>query len=103
MMCSRAAVSGLLLSLLWLSGCTTPLGGSGRFEIGLMGDTHYDAVSTAQFPAMVASLNSANLAFVVHVGDIGHPTFGACLDETYVKRRSEFNAVRHPQIGRAHV
>lgn len=98
MMFSRAAVSGLLLSLLLLSGCATPPGGASRFEIGLMGDTHYDAVSTAQFPAMVASLNRADLAFVVHVGDIGHPTFGVCLDETYVKRRDEFNAVRHPLV-----
>jgi hypothetical protein len=34
----------------------------------------------------------------VHVGDIGAPPFGSCLDETYYRRRDEFNQSRHPLV-----
>jgi len=71
---------------------------SGRFEIGLIGDQHYDAQSTARFPNIMAEMNRADLAFVVHVGDIGAPPFGSCLDDTYYRRRDEFNQSRHPLV-----
>jgi hypothetical protein len=86
-----------LLSLLLAAGCASTVGDrAGRFEIGLIGDQHYDAESTAMFPNIMAALDRAELAFVVHVGDIGSPTYGSCLDETYYRRRDEFNASRHP-------
>jgi len=85
----------------WLgAGCASAPPGNvpGRFEIGLIGDQHYDAESTAAFPNIMAALDRADLAFVVHVGDIGSPGYGSCLDETYFRRRDEFDRSRHPFI-----
>jgi hypothetical protein len=89
-----------LACLVLLAGCASApsTDSSGSFEIGLIGDQHYDARSTAQFPNIMAELNRANLAFIVHVGDIGAPPFGSCLDETYYRRRDEFNQSHHPLI-----
>lgn len=86
--------------LVFLAGCTSAptVGSPGRFEIGLIGDQHYDAESTARFPNIMADMNRADLAFVVHVGDIGAPPYGSCLDETYYRRRDEFNQSRHPLV-----
>ena len=83
-----------------LTGCASVAGpgSSAKFEIGLIGDQHYDAESVAKFPNIMAGLNRANLEFVVHVGDIGHQTYNACKDETYYHRRDEFNASHHPLI-----
>jgi hypothetical protein len=90
----------VLVCLILLAGCATaPSADSpGRFDIGLIGDQHYDAQSTARFPNIMAEMNRADLAFVVHVGDIGAPPFGSCLDETYYRRRDEFNQSRHPLV-----
>jgi len=87
-----------VLAALIAAGCASGPGAdrAGRFEIGLIGDQHYDAASTAMFPNLMASMNRADLAFVVHVGDIGAPSFGSCDDETYYWRRDEFNGSRHP-------
>jgi hypothetical protein len=88
----------LVLALV-LSGCAGPqVDSSGKFEIGLIGDQHYDAESTAKFPNIMAEMNRADLAFVVHVGDIGAPTYNSCKDETYYRRRDEFNLSRHPLV-----
>lgn len=86
--------------LMLLAGCAAApaTDSSGRFEIGLIGDQHYDALSAARFPDIMAAMNRADLAFVVHVGDIGAPPFGSCLDETYYRRRDEFNQSRHPFV-----
>src|SRR4029453_19607707 len=41
-----------------------------RFEIGVIGDLPYSGEDEAQFPNLMQAMNEANLAFVVHVGDI---------------------------------
>ena len=41
-----------------------------RFEIGLIGDLPYSGEDEAKFPNLMQAMNEANLAFVVHVGDI---------------------------------
>src|SRR5881409_1369321 len=41
-----------------------------RFEIGLIGDLPYSEEDEAKFPNLMQAMNEANLAFVVHVGDI---------------------------------
>jgi hypothetical protein len=71
---------------------------AGRFEFGLIGDQQYDAESIAKFPNIMAELNRADLAFVVHVGDIGSTAYNSCTDETYYRRRDEFNQSRHPFV-----
>jgi hypothetical protein len=93
---SLLAVATLVIAL--AQGCASTPGAdsTGRFEIALIGDQHYDAESTAMFPNLLASLNRADLAFVVHVGDLGAPRYGSCEDETYYRRRDEFNGSRHP-------
>jgi hypothetical protein len=96
----RTALLCVAVCSLLATGCASAPGGgsSARFEIGLIGDQHYDAESSAQFPNIMADLNRANLDFVVHVGDIGAPPFGSCEDGTYYRRRDEFNQSRHPFI-----
>jgi len=86
--------------ILMAAGCASvpAVDSAGKFEIGLIGDQHYDAESTAKFPNIMAEMNRANLAFVVHVGDIGAPPYGSCNDETYYRRRDEFNQSRHPFV-----
>ena len=60
---SLLAVATLVIAL--AQGCASTPGAdsTGRFEIGLIGDQHYDAESTAMFPNLMASLNRADLAF----------------------------------------
>lgn len=91
---------GFVFAFLLLTGCAfvSGPGSSTKFDIGLIGDQHYDATSVAQFPNIMASMNRADLSFVVHVGDIGAPPFNSCKDETYLQRREEFNGSRHPLI-----
>jgi len=90
----------ILFCILELAGCASApaVDSSGKFEIGLIGDQHYDAESAAKFPNIMAEMNRAELAFVVHVGDIGAPTYNSCKDETHYQRRDEFNQSRHPLI-----
>jgi hypothetical protein len=98
---SRSCLIALALwALVALPGCTAtpPRAPSERFEIGLIGDQHYDAESTERFPKIMAEMDQAGLAFVVHVGDIGSPVYGSCNDETYLHRLDEFNRSRHPLI-----
>jgi hypothetical protein len=90
---------GVAFAALVFAGCAAVSGAqTGRFEIGLIGDQHYDAESSAQFPNIMADMNRENLAFVVHVGDIGSPVYNSCQDETYLQRREEFNRSRHPLV-----
>lgn len=83
-----------------LMGCASVAGSgsSAKFDIGLIGDQHYDEASIAKFPNIMAGMNRADLAFVAHIGDIGSTGFNACKDETVIRRRDEFNASRHPLI-----
>ena len=97
---SLLTLLGAALPVLIAAGCASvpSVESSGKFEIGLIGDQHYDAESTAKFPNIMAEMNRADLAFVVHVGDIGSPTYNSCTDETYYRRRDEFNQSRHPLV-----
>jgi hypothetical protein len=99
----RQVFSGLpvaILATLFIAGCasTPTTDAAGKFEIGLIGDQHYDAKSAAQFPNMMADMNRAELAFVVHVGDNGTPGNDSCKFETHYQRRNEFNQSRHPFV-----
>ena len=40
------------------------------FQFGLVGDAPYTKIQEKEFLHVVASLNRADLAFVVHIGDI---------------------------------
>ena len=95
--------------LLGLSGCsaTQAQSGNGRFEFALIGDVPYDARQEKEFPNVMREINAADLAFVVHDGDIwwdggawtekegGLPP---CADETFQDRFRLVQTSRHPFI-----
>ena len=82
---------------------------AGRFEFGVTGDQQYTAEDENKFPNLIEDMNEAKLAFVVHVGDIENdprpyyrnPSANKsvpCTDETFYRRREEFQKSRHPFI-----
>jgi hypothetical protein len=76
-----------------LGGCAVRPPASG-FAFAVMGDTPYSSAEERRFEAMLASLDSQDLAFVVHVGDFkgGQP----CSDEIFLRRRAQFDRSAHP-------
>jgi hypothetical protein len=69
-----------------------------RYDFALIGDMPYDdAQATNYFPNLIAELNRARLAFVVHDGDI---KAGAtpCTDECFLRVYAQFQTIRHPLI-----
>ena len=69
-----------------------------KFEFALIGDTPYDeAQETNLFPNLVADLNRAKIAFVIHDGDFKS---GAtpCSDELFERRLQQFQTFKHPLI-----
>jgi hypothetical protein len=78
------------------------------FQFGLIGDMPYTTVQQQEYQRVLAALNKADLAFVVHVGDFQNdprgyypnPAIGLlpCLDENYKAIHDSFQSVRHPFI-----
>jgi hypothetical protein len=78
------------------------------FQFGLIGDTPYTTVQQQEYQRVLAALNKADLAFVVHVGDFQNdprgyypnPAIGLlpCLDDNYKAIYDSFQSVRHPFI-----
>jgi hypothetical protein len=66
------------------------------FEFALIGDMPYtDEATTNAFPNLIREINDANMAFVVHDGDIksgGTP----CTDELFRERLAQFQTIEHP-------
>lgn len=70
---------------------------SSTFEFGLIGDLPYTPEQEAKFPNLIADLNQAELAFVVHDGDFKSGST-LCNDETFYQRRDLFQTSEHPFI-----
>ena len=70
---------------------------SSRFDIALFGDQPYGADGIEMFPALLADINAADLAFAIHVGDIKNGST-LCNDEWYDFIFDAFQALRHPLI-----
>jgi hypothetical protein len=69
-----------------------------KFEFALIGDTPYDeAQETNLFPNLVADLNRAKLAFVIHDGDIKSGA-SPCSDELFERRLKQFQTFKNPLI-----
>ena len=76
------------------------------FQFALVGDTAYTAAGVEGFRHLLASINRADLAFVVHIGDFENdgsrynPATGAmpCTDQNYRIVYDAFQSVRHPFI-----
>jgi hypothetical protein len=78
----------------------------GRFEFGVIGDQEYTAEDEAKFPRLINTMNDANPAFVVHLGDFqgdysaykdgdGIPP---CTDETMAHLKQMFQTSKHPFV-----
>ena len=67
------------------------------FAFAALGDTPYTADEEARFIGMLAELNRAKLAFVVHVGDFKSGQ-SECSDELYRQRLDWFEYSRHPFV-----
>lgn len=78
------------------------------FQFGLIGDMPYTHIQEQQYQRVLAALNIADLAFVVHVGDTQNdprgyypnPSVGLlpCTDENYKTIFNSFQSIRHPVI-----
>jgi hypothetical protein len=78
------------------------------FQFGLIGDVPYTTVAQQEYQRVIAALNKADLAFVVHIGDFQNdprgyypnPAIGLlpCLDDNYKAIYDSFQSVRHPFI-----
>jgi hypothetical protein len=67
------------------------------FQIGLVGDTGYQAEQHAIFDNVVTAMNNAGLAFVVHDGDFKDP-LPACTDARFEAARTAFNKSTAPFV-----
>ncbi len=68
-----------------------------RYQIGLMGDLLYSDEEFAKYPALMASLDAAPLAFVIHDGDFKSGST-LCDDATFSDRLAVFNRSAHPLV-----
>lgn len=78
------------------------------FQFGLIGDMPYTKVQEREFANVLAELNRADLAFVVHIGDFQFdarpynrdPSVAAmpCVDDSYKSIYSTFQSVKHPFV-----
>lgn len=83
-----------------LSGCVplAPLDGA-EFAFGVLGDTPYSAAEARDLDGLIERINAQELAFVVHVGDIGTSARDqACSDAWLEARRAQFAKFRHPFV-----
>jgi hypothetical protein len=69
----------------------------GALAFGVLGDAPYSAAEAERLDGVIADLNAEQLAFVVHVGDIGSSA-RACSDAWLVERKLQFERIRHPFV-----
>src|SRR5438093_11709689 len=69
-----------------------------RFDFALIGDVPYnDFDATNSFPNMIAEINRAPLAFVVHDGDIKSGS-SPCSDQIFEERYKQFQSFELPMV-----
>ena len=65
----------------------------------MLGDTPYSEAEVRRLDALIDRINAHELAFVVHVGDIGTSTTAqACGDAWLEARQRQFAKIRHPFV-----
>ncbi len=67
------------------------------FEFSAIGDQQYGAAGERMWPALQASINLANVAFVLHIGDIKSGDT-VCSNEMFEDRLRAFNNFDMPMI-----
>jgi hypothetical protein len=83
-----------------LAGCAQlgPLP-EGRFAFGVLGDTPYSDSEVVKLDGLIERINAQDLAFVVHVGDLGTSAASqACGDAWLEARRRQFAKLQPPFI-----
>lgn len=72
--------------------------GRARYAIGLWGDMPYSPVQdTVGIPNLIADMNSQDLAFTAHDGDLKAGS-GPCPDSLYQHALDNFNSLRAPAV-----
>ncbi len=80
------------------AGCAAqPPASSDAFSFAIIGDAPYKAREEPHFERMMERIDREDVAFVIHVGDIGAGR-GACTDAGYERRARQFDRSRHPMI-----
>jgi len=75
----------------------------GKYAFGLWGDLPYttptsDIQATVGVPNLIADMNSQNLQFTAHDGDLKAGSFRPCNDQLYIDSLAYLNALRAPAI-----
>jgi hypothetical protein len=82
-----------------LAGCALAPLPEGRFAFGVLGDTPYSETEVRKLDDLIGRLNAHELAFVVHLGDIGTSALSqACGDAWLDARARQFANIRHPFV-----
>ena len=99
-------VGPLLAVALLVSAAPDASAQSAKFEFGILGDTDYTKKQEKELPKVIAEMNKANLAFVVHVGDFEsdprpynrRPKRASmpCVEENFKRVRAVFQTSKHP-------
>jgi hypothetical protein len=101
---------GALAPLLALAACAglTSGKGGGSFDFGIMGDMPYTRAQEAEYARVIEDLNSRNLEFVAHVGDMmfdprpyeRNPALARmpATDDNYAYVLGTFQTIRHPVV-----
>jgi len=72
--------------------------GPDRYTIGLFGDMPYNALGKQQYPALLADVNAANVAFSAFDGDLKAGGDGACTDSLYTTAIASFDTLTRPLV-----
>jgi hypothetical protein len=79
-----------------LAGCASAPPPEGTPAFGVLGDTPYSMREVGELDRLIDEMNAQELAFVVHVGDIGTSTLAqACGDAWLEARKKQFSRIRH--------
>ena len=80
-----------------MHGCAAPAVSSEAFSFAIIGDAPYKPREEAPFERMLERIDREDVAFTIHVGDIGagHST---CTDAGFERRFRQLDRSRHPLI-----
>ena len=68
------------------------------FDFALVGDYPYFPRDEAGMPALLEDLRAAELAWVLHVGDLHNPRSTPCSESLFEARRAWFTELGHPFV-----
>lgn len=102
------ALSAGVAAFILLAAGGAALGQDRAFDFALIGDMPYTKVQEKEYQRVLSALNSADLAFVAHIGDFQfdatpynrNPSVASmpCVDENYNAIHDSFQSIRHAFI-----